>query len=130
LEEALVLVHGSVDRVRAISTGVSPPMLATRGLRAALTALVRRNGLPVEVGDLPEGRFPPDVERAAYAVASEALARGATSLRATETDGDVTVVAEGAAEGEEGVLPDLIAALGGRISLGASSIKAVIPCAS
>jgi signal transduction histidine kinase len=130
LEEALVLVHGCVDRVRAISTGVSPPMLATRGLRAALTALVRRNGTPVEVGDLPEGRLPTDVERAAYAVASEALARGATSLRATEADGKVTVVAEGTVDGADGVLPDLIAALGGRISLGGSSIEAVIPCAS
>jgi len=35
LEQALSLVHDCVDQVRAISTGVSPPMLETLGLRAA-----------------------------------------------------------------------------------------------
>ena len=36
LNTALALVHRSVDQVRAISTGVSPPMLETLGLRAAV----------------------------------------------------------------------------------------------
>ena len=129
LEEALALVHGCVDGVRAISTGVSPPMLATRGLGAAVSALVRRHGAPVDVGELPEQRLPPDVERAAYAVVAEALARGATSLRATESDGELAVLADGTVGGVDGVLPDLIAALGGRIRLGGASIEVVIPCA-
>ncbi len=129
LEEALALVHECVDGVRAISTGVSPPLLATRGLRPAVDALVRRHGTPVDIGGLPAGRLPPDVERAAYAVVAEALARGATSLRAIEQDGLLTVHAAGAVEGADGVLPDLVAALGGRIRLG-SSIEAVIPCES
>ena len=130
LDEALVLVHECVDRVRAISTGVSPPLLTTRGFRAAVSALIRRHDAPVDIDDFPQGRLPPDVERAAYAVVAEALARGASSLRATEVDGELTVVADGTAPGADGVLPDLVAALGGRIRLGDSSIEAVIPCAS
>ncbi|MEY2583525.1 MAG: hypothetical protein QOE09_3374 [Ilumatobacteraceae bacterium] len=129
LDEALILVHDCVDAVRAISTGVSPPMLATRGFRAAVFALVRRHGAPVDVGDLPERRLPPDVERAAYAVVAEALARGAKSVEATEVDGELNVSANGTVGGADGVLPDLVAALGGTIRIGGSSIEAVIPCA-
>jgi signal transduction histidine kinase len=129
LEDALVLVHECVDGVRAISTGVSPPLLATRGLAAAVEALVRRHGSPVEIRGLPPRRLPADAEQAAYAVVAEALARGATSVGASEEDGQLTVRADGAVTGADGVLPDLISALGGRIRLG-SSIEAVIPCAS
>ena len=130
MDKALALVHDCVDRVRAISTGVSPPLLATRGLRAAVSALVRRHGAAVDVGELPERRLPADVERAAYAVVAESLARGATSFGATEVGGELTVMARGTVDGADGVLPDLIAALGGRILLGSSTIEAVIPCAS
>ncbi len=129
LEDALALVHECVEGVRAISTGVSPPLLATRGLGAAVDALVRRHGGRVDIGGLPPGRLPADAERAAYAVITEALARGAMALRVTEQDGQLIVSASGAVTGADGVLPDLIAALGGRIRLG-SSIEAVIPCAS
>jgi signal transduction histidine kinase len=129
LEDALALVHECVEGVRAISTGVSPPLLTTRGLAAAVDALVRRQATPIDVSGLPSRRLPPDVERAAYAVVAEAVARGATSLRASEHDGQLNVVAEGAVAGADGVLPDMVEALGGRIRLGAS-IAAVIPCAS
>ena len=129
LEDALALVHECVEGVRAISTGVSPPLLATRGLGAAVEALVRRHATPVEIDGLPCERLPADVEQAAYAVIAEALARGATSLRATEQDGQLTVRADGAVTGADGVLADMVAALGGRVRLG-SSIEAVIPCVS
>ena len=129
LDKALVLVHDCVEQVRAISTGVSPPLLVTRGLRAAAMALVRRHGAPVDIGQLPEGRLPPDIERAAYAVVAEALARGAKSIEAIQANGQLTVRAEGATDGGgDGVVPDLVAALCGNVRLDGPSIEAVIPC--
>ena len=129
LQEALALVWDAVEQVRIISTGVSPPMLATRGLAVSVAALVRRHANPVHLDELPERRLSPDVERAAYAVVAEGLARGATSVRATMAGNELTVVAEGTLGGLDGVLPDLIAALGGKICVGTSTIEAVIPCA-
>jgi signal transduction histidine kinase len=129
MDNALVLVHDCVERVRTISTGVSPPLLVTRGLRAAVMGLVRRQGVPVDVGELPNGRLPPDVERAAYAVVAEALARRAVSVQAIHADGQLTVRAQGATVvDDDGVVPDLVAALGGIIRLDGPSIEAVIPC--
>ena len=84
-------------------------------------------GTPVHIDGLPSGRLPTDVEQAAYAVIAEALAGPFSG--AFEQDGQLTVRADGAVTGADGVLPDMIAALGGRIQLG-SRIEAVIPCVS
>jgi len=130
LQEALDLVHDAVERVRAVSAGVAPPLLAIRGLSAAITALVRRTAAPIELGVLPSARLPGDVEQAGYAVRAEAIARGATSLQATVHDHALAVCAEGSAPGVDGVLPDLVAALGGTFLSVDGRIEAVIPCAS
>ncbi len=69
------------------------------------------------------------MERAAYAVLAEAVGHGARRLHAVVTHGQLTIssdVAERRA-GADGVLPDLIAALGGRLG-GGPEVEAVIPC--
>lgn len=135
LQEALRLVHDCVDQVRVISTGVSPPMLETRGLKAAVAALVRRRGDPVDVSvdldGLPAERLRDDLERAAYSVLAEALALGATTLRAALVDGELTVSAHGTntRRHADGTLGDLIAAVGGSLRSTDSGIEAVIRCA-
>jgi signal transduction histidine kinase len=129
LEAAVAEVHAALDELRDISHGVYPPLLATRGLAAATQSLVRRRAARVTLGALPAGRYADAVERAAFAVLAEAVDRGATHLEAHVTDGRMTVLAEGSGPGVDGILPDMVAALGGEIDLGSSPVKAVIPCA-
>ena len=125
---ALLEVQRAFDDVRDISHGVIPPLLATRGLGAAVTSMVRRLGASVELGELPEGRFALPVEEATFAVVAEAVTRGASSVRVVAVDDALVVRAEGAGTGVDGVLPDLVSAVGGALDLTGATIEAVLPC--
>jgi signal transduction histidine kinase len=87
LGDAAGLARETLEELRALSRGIAPPVLADRGLAAALAALAARSPVPVElVVDLPEGRLAPATENTAYFVVSEALANiakhsGATTCR-------------------------------------------------
>jgi len=87
LGEAAGLARETLEELRALSRGIAPPVLADRGLAAALAALAARSPVPVElVVELPEGRLAPVTENTAYFVVSEALANiakhsGATTCR-------------------------------------------------
>jgi len=77
-DDVVVLAEAALARVRAVSHGLHPPLLASHGLPAALQGLA--DGVPrgeVDVRfdagiDLP--RSTPDAEVAAYRIAQEALA--------------------------------------------------------
>jgi signal transduction histidine kinase len=127
-EQAVAGVHAVLDEVRAISHGVYPPLLATRGLAAAIQSLARREAATWDVGPLPQERLPDAVEQAAFAVIAEALDRGADSVSAEVADGELRVRAAGAGPGVDGILPDLVAAVGGEAHLDEPTITAVIPC--
>jgi signal transduction histidine kinase len=71
LERAVDEIAVTIADLRAIAAGVRPPRLDD-GLRTALAELVRNAPVPVEL-DLPGERFPPQVEEAAFYVASEAI---------------------------------------------------------
>jgi signal transduction histidine kinase len=74
LDDALRQTQETLDELRALSRGIAPPVLADRGLTAALEELAARSTLPLDLDlDLPAGRLPAHVETAAYFVASEAL---------------------------------------------------------
>ncbi|GAB3192319.1 sensor histidine kinase [Geodermatophilus arenarius] len=75
LAEAGVLAKEALEELRALSRGIAPPVLADRGLPAALAALAARSPVPVELAvDLPDERPAPVTENTAYFVVSEALA--------------------------------------------------------
>jgi signal transduction histidine kinase len=75
LGEAAGLAREALEELRALSRGIAPPVLADRGLAAALTALAARSPVPVELAvDLPAERLAPVTENTAYFVVSEALA--------------------------------------------------------
>ncbi|WP_369252375.1 sensor histidine kinase [Geodermatophilus amargosae] len=75
LAEAGVLAREALEELRALSRGIAPPVLADRGLAAALAALAARSPVPVELAvDLPGERLAPATENTAYFVVSEALA--------------------------------------------------------
>ncbi|GAA1951279.1 sensor histidine kinase [Catenulispora subtropica] len=73
----------ALTELRDLARGIHPAVLTDRGLDAALSALAGRSPIPVEVdGGLP-GRPSPEVESAAYFVASEALANMAKHSQAS-----------------------------------------------
>jgi signal transduction histidine kinase len=71
--------------------GIHPPVLADRGLVAAIEALTLDLGVRVEVsGDVPE-RLPPPVESAAYFAVAECLANVAKHAAAEHAWVEVSV---------------------------------------
>lgn len=83
--EALDQSREALTELRALSRGIAPPILADRGLAAALAAAAARS--PVEVAlevDLPERiRLADAVETTAYFVVTEALTNVAKHAHAT-----------------------------------------------
>jgi signal transduction histidine kinase len=79
LGDAAGLARETLEELRALSRGIAPPVLADRGLAAALAALAARSPVPVEldVDGLPPERLAPVTENTAYFVVSEALANAA-----------------------------------------------------
>ena len=143
---------GAVDALRELrdlARGIHPPILADRGLEAALAALVARVPLAVDLRvDLAE-RPPESAESAAYFVAAEALANAAKHADASRVD--VRVVRMGEAlvvtvmdDGHGGADPDgsglqglrhRVEALDGTLRVdsppgGPTIVEAVLPCAS
>ncbi len=78
LTEAQRMVNELIPRVRNLAQGLRPAMLDDLGLRAAVQAYVRRHsvqgGLQVEFDHSGlEGRFPRNIETAAYRIIQESL---------------------------------------------------------
>jgi signal transduction histidine kinase len=63
----------AIAELRDLARGIAPPILADRGLAAAVEALGRRSAIPVTVDADPDQRPLPVVETAAYFVVAEAL---------------------------------------------------------
>ncbi|WP_373320180.1 sensor histidine kinase [Virgisporangium aurantiacum] len=91
VNEALAQTRETLAELRALSRGIAPPILADRGLVAAVSALAGRSIVPVEV-DWPgldnttdaRPRLDAAVENAAYFVIAEALTNIAKHSHATE----------------------------------------------
>jgi signal transduction histidine kinase len=83
IDEALGQARETLDELRALSRGIAPPILADRGLPAALQALAARGVVPVGLTVDPKlGRLAPVTESTAYFVVAEALTNVAKHSRA------------------------------------------------
>jgi signal transduction histidine kinase len=67
----------ALDNLRDLARGIYPPLLADKGLAAALEAQARKSLLPVSVDPDGVGRYPQEVEAAAYFCVLEALQNAA-----------------------------------------------------
>src|SRR3954469_3235749 len=67
----------AIAELRDLARGIAPPVLADRGLAAAVEALGRRSALPVSVDATITRRLPPVGEAGAYLVVAEALTNAA-----------------------------------------------------
>jgi signal transduction histidine kinase len=75
----------AIGELRDLARGIAPPVLADRGLEAAVQSLADRSGASVTVNaELPQ-RLPPAVEIAAYFVVAEALTNAAKHAGAAHT---------------------------------------------
>jgi signal transduction histidine kinase len=63
----------ALDTLRDLARGIYPPMLAEKGLGAALASQARKATVPVTVDAASIGRFSQDVEAAVYFAVLEAL---------------------------------------------------------
>jgi signal transduction histidine kinase len=147
LAEARRGTHEALEELRTLARGIHPPVLADRGLGAAISALAARTPLEVNVAvDVPR-RPPSALETAAYFVAAEALANAGKHANAgrvdigVRADGDRLVVdvvddgsggADPAGNGLRG-LARRVEALDGTLVVaspagGPTTISAVMPC--
>jgi signal transduction histidine kinase len=138
----------AIGELRDLARGIAPPVLADRGLQAAIEALAGRSMTPVTVEATITRRPPPVVETAAYFVAAEAITNvakhGGGAAARVRVDGDAErVVVEvsddgpgGAHEGGSGLtgLRHRVEALDGTLEIsslpGGTTIRAVLPCGS
>jgi signal transduction histidine kinase len=140
LESLQAETTAALDDLRDLARGIYPPLLADKGLVAALEAQARKAAVPVAVEADGVGRFPPEVEATVYFCALEALnnvAKYAGASRATVrlTDGagelrfEVTddgagfePAASNRGTGLQG-MTDRLAALGGELTVRSSPGK-------
>jgi signal transduction histidine kinase len=85
LAEAIEQTRETLDELRALSRGIAPPILADRGLPAALAAVAGRCTVPVDLSlSLPnDHRLPEAVENTAYFLVAESLTNVAKHSGAT-----------------------------------------------
>jgi signal transduction histidine kinase len=63
----------ALEDLRDLARGIYPPLLADKGLGAALEAQARKSSVPVEIRVADVGRYPPSVESTVYFCSLEAL---------------------------------------------------------
>jgi signal transduction histidine kinase len=90
LRQARGEASAAIAELRDLARGISPPVLADRGLAAAVEAIARRSAIPVTVETDIYRRLPPVVEAAAYFVVAEALTNAAK--HAGGAGAEVTIV--------------------------------------
>jgi signal transduction histidine kinase len=83
----------ALEDLRDLARGIYPPLLADKGLVAAVTAQARKAAVPVEVHANGLARYPQEAEAAAYfsileAIQNVAKYAGATAVDVTIADGD------------------------------------------
>lgn len=149
LAEARAGAEDALRELRNLARGIHPPVLADRGLEAALGSLVSSSAIPAALSvDLAE-RPAPAVETAAYFVAAEALANATKhahadgiDVRVSDADGSLELRIDDDGIGGADVhgtgllgMRRRVEALDGTLIItspvgGPTSISARFPCAS
>jgi len=84
LAEAKTETTDALEDLRDLARGIYPPLLADKGLSAALESQARKTPVPVRVEADEIGRFPQETEAAVYFSALEALQNVAKYAEASE----------------------------------------------
>jgi len=138
----------AIAELRDLARGIAPPVLADRGLVAAVRSIADRSPVPVTVVAQVTHRPPPVVETAAYFVVAEALTNAAkhapgASVRVSITETATALLAEISDDGPGGAtatgsgltgLRQRVEALDGTLEVRSvpgegTAIRAELPCA-
>jgi signal transduction histidine kinase len=132
-------VDEAIDELRTVVHGIYPPILADRGVGAALLVVARRSAMPVKIRNGWRRRHPEAVETAVYFCCLECLQNAAkhagpgasATIRLSEQDDGVSFVVKddgaGFDPGEVGRgagltnLADRVATVGGTLEIDAGS---------
>lgn len=132
MDQAGAEIGAAIEELRELAHGIYPAVLTDEGLAAAVEALCERAAIPVRVVAVPEGRFPPSAEAAAYFLIAEACGKIAATTGATSASVEVRqegcqllVEVTGKGAGEPGPeletritgLSDRVGALDGRLRI-------------
>ncbi len=124
----------ALETLRDLARGIYPPLLADKGLTAALESQARKATVPVEVSADGLGRYPQDIEAAVYFCCLEALQNvqkyadaSRVSLRLAQVEGTLEFEVEDDGNGFDPAsvkkgsgltnMSDRLDALGGRVEL-------------
>jgi signal transduction histidine kinase len=150
VRQARTEAGNAIAELRDLARGIAPPVLADRGLAAAVEALGRRSAISVTVDAQLTGARPiPVVETAAYFVVAEALTNAAkhgagASARVRLAQEDERLIVEVVDDGPGGADPEgagltglrhRVEALDGRLSVASTAglgtlVRAELPCGS
>jgi signal transduction histidine kinase len=137
LDSAVAEAQTALAELRELAHGIYPAVLAEAGLAPALATLADEAPLLVELGELPADRYAPAIETAGYLAIADAVddaaRRRATFIFVEVVQAGDRLVAtardDGAPRGSALThLADRIGALGGSIDIGATTLRAEIPC--
>jgi signal transduction histidine kinase len=97
LEQIGAETQEALEDLRDLARGIYPPLLADKGLAAALEAQARKSSIPVEVAPDGVGRYEQGLEAAVYFSILEAMQNAAkysgasrVSIRLAQSNGDLT----------------------------------------
>jgi signal transduction histidine kinase len=140
--------HHAIAELRELARGIVPPLLAERGLLAAVESLAARYGLGTEIDAQAHRRVAPAVESAAYFVIAEALTNTAKHADARHSwvrlsDGRRALSVVVGDDGQGGADPEglglaglraRVEALDGRLSVHSArgegtTVEVSLPCA-
>ena len=111
LESAAREASEAIHELRELARGIHPAILEDEGLEAAVAALARRVGIPVDVGVTLDGRLPRMVESTAYFTIAEALTNTQRHARASHAtvrvrQAGASVELEVSDDGQGGAAPE------------------------
>jgi signal transduction histidine kinase len=124
--------------LRDLAHGIYPAILGEAGLGPALATLADSAVIPIEIGETAPGRYAAPVEATAYLVVTEAIEdaarRGASFATVSAVRDDERLVIEVADDGSVRAsalvhVADRVGAVGGRLEVEATILRAEIPCA-
>ncbi len=137
LGQATTDAQVALDELRELAHGIHPAILTEAGLGPALETLADAAPLAVEIGEIAGERYLGPVETAAYFVVAEAIDDAArrrashaeVSARRHEERLAVDVEDDGSARTSTMIhVADRVGALGGRLAIEPTTLRAEIPC--
>jgi signal transduction histidine kinase len=133
LADAEEHVRAAVGDLREVAHGLFPAVLADEGLTAAIDVLSEQTPR-LMTGRLPDGRFSPAVESAAYFATCEALrlSKHEVSVDASTENGHLRIAidADGVLADAMTHIQDRVGAVGGTVTMHDRKLLLEMPCGS